>query len=41
MFFLTYEWVKKARVLHHHRLERHARDKRSCLKGPFISCKEK
>ncbi len=36
-FYITYEWVKYARVLYYTGMERIARDKHSCLLDPFIS----
>jgi hypothetical protein len=35
IFFVTYEWVLLARVLHCIRLERLSRDKHISLLGPF------
>jgi hypothetical protein len=40
IFFITYKWAKKARVLHSVRLERITSDKRSSLLGPFVSYEE-
>ncbi len=40
IFFVTYEWTKKARMLHYAGLESLARDKYSSLLGPFVSYEE-
>jgi hypothetical protein len=40
LFFLTYDWPPKARVLHYTRLQRAAIDKYFSLLGPFVSYKE-
>jgi hypothetical protein len=40
MFFVTYEWSQRARVLHYILLEWLARDKHSCLSGQFVSYEE-
>jgi hypothetical protein len=39
-FFISYDWVQKARVLRRVRLEGFVRDKQSRLLGPFVSCDE-
>ncbi len=39
-FFIFYDWVQKARVLRHVRLEGFVRDKHSRLLDPFVSCDE-
>jgi len=41
IFFIPFEWVKQARVLHYNRLEKLARDKCSSLFGPFVSYEDK
>jgi hypothetical protein len=38
--FVTYEWIKEARVLQYTTLERLAREKRSSLFGPFVRYRE-
>ncbi len=40
LFFATYEWAQKVRVLHYTVLERLARDNHSSLLDPFVICKE-
>ncbi len=40
IFFVTYHWAQKARVLHYTRLERLARGKHSSLLDPFVSYEE-
>jgi hypothetical protein len=37
IFFVTYEWGSKPRVLNCTRLDRQGRDKQSNLLGPFVS----
>ncbi len=37
IFYVTYEWAQRARVLHYTRLKILAKDKNSSLFGPFIS----
>jgi len=39
IFFVTFYWAQKARVVYYTRLERLVRDKHSSLVGPLISFK--
>jgi hypothetical protein len=40
IFFPTFKWTQKARVLHNTKLEFLSRDKHSNLLGPFVCDKE-
>jgi hypothetical protein len=41
IFFVTYEWAPKARLLHYTGVERLFRDKNHSLLSSFVSCKNK